>query len=92
MRFTQQQVDTYNARRSRAPEGSPEIGEPKIDLSARPTSLTVAGRETLALLHEIKKRGGQVSGMAQGKQNGVWKLSINWPSSSENRFNQDTLV
>ena len=52
--------------------------QPSLD--ARPASLTVAGRDTVAIVNAIKQRGGHVAGMRQyGQRNGVWKLRIEWP-------------
>lgn len=50
-----------------------------IDLSAWPMSLEVAAQQTLAVLDTIKAHGGHVCCMARGKENGHWKLSIQWP-------------
>jgi hypothetical protein len=80
MRFTQSQVDAYNARRSTGQQDTTlDARDSKIDLSMRPTSLEVAGAEALAVMHAVKARGGHVSGMIRGKQNGHWHLSIAWP-------------
>ena len=80
MRFTQSQVDAYNARRgdARPQEAMPDARDSKIDLSTRPTLLVVAGGEALAVMHAVKARGGHVSGMIHGKKNGQWHLSIVW--------------
>jgi hypothetical protein len=51
----------------------------KVDLSQRPTALTVAGSETIATMNAIREQGGIIAGMAQdGKRNGAWRLSIHW--------------
>jgi hypothetical protein len=80
MRFTQSQVDAYNARHisTRPQEASPQPCD-QIDLKGKPTSLEVAGEQALTTSHEIKARGGHVSGVTRGRVNGHWHLSIVWP-------------
>jgi hypothetical protein len=60
-----------------------------IDLATRPTSLTVAGRDTIAVVNAIRERGGHVAGMAQGERNGVWKLRVEWPDEKAKMTGDD---
>ncbi|MGA2686150.1 MAG: hypothetical protein ABSF51_13985 [Verrucomicrobiota bacterium] len=49
------------------------------ELETKPSVLEVSGLDTVAVINEIKARGGQVCGMTQvSGQNGRWKLSIHW--------------
>lgn len=80
MRMTPAEYANYIARRGgpHPQEASPE----KIDLDAKPTELQVAGEQTLSLMHEIKNRGGLITCMTKGRQNGHWLLSITWPDTT----------
>jgi hypothetical protein len=53
------------------------------ELDTKPRALEVSGPDTVAIINEIKARGGQVCGMAQASgANGRWKLSIHWPKEA----------
>lgn len=77
MRFSSSQYANYVARRADTRQEPPK--QSTIDMDAKPTSLEVAGEQALTILHQIKGRGGHVSGMTRGRVNGHWHLSIVWP-------------